>query len=106
MTKSNASPTASRPRRVESVQVALSKPEQASLRAHNERIAGIKLELANVVLQRAALELREQELCERVRSEAARYENEIRATARANGLDVDHPVALDPEKMTLAGRRA
>ncbi len=87
------------------IRLALSKQEQA-LRDHNARIGDLKLELANVALQRAELAARERELCERIHAEAERYQREIRATARAKGLDVDQQVAFDPVEMTLTGVKA
>lgn len=88
------------------IRLALSKQEQAALRDHNARIGDLKLELANVALQRAELAARERELCERIHAEAERYQREIRATARAKGLDVDQQVAFDPVEMTLTGVKA
>ena len=89
-----------------SLQLTLSKPEQAALRKHDARITELKLELANVDLQIAGLEARRGELRATIMAAGQRYQDDVRAMARAKGIDVDRGVQLDVRAMTLCGEKA
>jgi hypothetical protein len=88
-------------RKREGRQVSLVAAEQDHIRAHPTRISQLKLELANVALQMADLELRKHEIVDALRAETRRYEDDLRLLASSKGIDPNQPFAFDPENMTL-----
>ncbi len=87
------------------VTLPLSQTEQDLLRVHNNNIAQLKIEIANVRMQIDDMERRYQELTATVRAEAKRYEDDLRSLARAKGIDAEQAVSFDPQKMTFTGTR-
>ncbi len=98
-TNGKAHPTA------EAVTLSLSKPEQTALRKHDGGLVQMKVELANVDLQLAALEARRAELRAAIMAAGQRYQDDLRAMARTKGMDVERGVELDVAKMTLTGAK-
>ncbi len=107
MSKSNGNRSNGKtaPRAAEPIQLSLSKPEQGALREPNTQIAEVKLELANVTLQLDELDAKRRALCDQIKAAVDQYQGEIRAIARAKGLDVSQPISFDPVKMTISGTK-
>lgn len=69
--------------------IALAQHEADKIRADNQAIAGLKIELANVRLQRDAVEKREKELCRIITERHGAMQAEAKEYAESHGIDIE-----------------